>query len=104
MDEVPGEVFGFASKERLHTKDHLRHAKEMGLTPAQYQKAAIAFWNSKQGELFYSCRRGRYCRYDQKTERMLLVGKDGTVHTFYNLPKKHFESNIEQEEYICLEE
>lgn len=40
---------------RLETKHHRRHAQEMGFKSMQeYEKAAVAFFNSDKGKLYYT--------------------------------------------------
>lgn len=58
-------AFGF---NRLDTKHHQRHASEMGFkNMREYEQAAVAFFNSDKGKLFYSHARRRFYRYDEKT-------------------------------------
>lgn len=86
----PETAYGFANKERKYTKDHIAHAKEMGFkNQDDYEKEACRFFNSNEGELYYSERRDRFYRYDEKKERY-VVSSYGVIHTFMNVTKKKF--------------
>lgn len=102
--EMPKSAFGF-SKDRLHTKDHERHVKEMGFkTSKEYERAAIDFWEKGDGDLCYSKRRQVYYKYDKRRRWFLSIDKEGTVRTFHLLPKKQFENRKEQDECLNLTE
>lgn len=76
---------------RLETKHHRRHAKEMGFKNTRdYERAAVEFFNSDKGKLYYSQERKRWYRYDEKTQEM-AVSSDGIIHTFAKYPKRKFE-------------
>lgn len=76
---------------RLNTSHHQRHAREMGFENLQeYEKAAVEFFNSDEGELVYSSSRKRFYRYNEKTQ-WLAVSSNGVVHTFLKRTKKEFE-------------
>ena len=76
---------------RLETKHHQRHAKEMGFKNTRdYARAAVEFFNSGRGSLYYSQERKRWYRYDEKTQEM-AVSSDGIIHTFTKYPKRKFE-------------
>lgn len=83
---------------RLNTKNHIRHAKELGYkNQAEYEKAAaVEFFNSKKGKLYYSAARDRYYRYDEKTRYFCSASGD-TVHTFKYVTKKEFYRKIKQD-------
>ena len=86
----PEKAYGFANKERKNTKDHVAHAKEMGFkNQDEYERAACKFFNSNDGELYYSERRKRFYRYDKKNKRM-CVSSNGIVHTFMIKTEKEF--------------
>jgi len=102
--EMPKSAFGF-SKDRLHTKDHERHVKEMGFkTSKEYERAAIDFWEKDGGDLYYSKRRKTYYKYDERRKWFLSIDKEGTVRTFHLLPKKQFENRKDQDECLNLTE
>lgn len=76
---------------RLETKHHQRHAKEMGFkNTKEYEKAAVEFFNSDRGDLYYSEKWGKYYRYDEKSH-LLAVSSEGVMHTFWSRTKKEFE-------------
>ena len=53
---------------RLNTKHHADHDREMGYKNMRdYEAAAVEFFNSNKGKLYYSAVRDRYYRYDEKT-------------------------------------
>ena len=80
-----------AGFNRLETKHHQRHAKEMGFkNTKEYEKAAVEFFNSDRGDLYYSEKWGKYYRYDEKSH-LLAVSSEGVIHTFWNRTKKEFE-------------
>lgn len=93
---------GFANKERLNTKDHIKHAKEMGYkNQKEYEKGACEFFNSNQGKLFWGKRRNRYFRYDKKSGK-LCVSSNGIIYTFLNYNLKKFNKIKEQEQLYEL--
>lgn len=74
---------------RLHTKHHADHAREMGYKNMRdYEAAAVEFFNSKKGKLYYSAARDRYYRYDEKTGYFCVASGD-TVHTFNIYTKRN---------------
>lgn len=76
---------------RLNTAHHQRHAREMGFKSIkEYERAAVEFFNSDSGELFYSASRKRFYRYNEKTQ-WLAVSSHGVIHTFLKRTKKEFE-------------
>ena len=76
---------------RLETKHHQRHAKEMGFkNTKEYEKAAVEFFNSDRGDLYYSEKWGKYYRYDEQSH-LLAVSSEGVIHTFWSRTKKEFE-------------
>ena len=87
---------------RLETKHHRRHAQEMGFKSMQeYEKAAVAFFNSDKGKLYYSQVKERYYRYDEKT-RFFCSSSHGVIHTFLLYSPKKFERIKKQDEvYEC---
>lgn len=83
---------------RLHTKHHADHAREMGYKNMRdYEAAAVEFFNSKKGKLYYSAARDRYYRYDEKTGYFCVASGD-TVHTFNIYTKKKFDKVKVQDE------
>ena len=90
----PSEVFKF---HRLDTKHHADHAREMGYKSMRdYETAAVDFFNSNKGKLYYSAARDRYYRYDEKTRYFCSASGD-TVHTFKYVTKKEFYRKIKQD-------
>lgn len=82
---------------RLKTKHHIAHALEMGYKSMKdYEVAAINFFNSDKGKLFYSEARDRYYRYDEKLN-LFVAASDGIIHTFKNVSKKEFNRKIKQD-------
>lgn len=83
---------------RLNTKNHIRHAKELGYkNQTEYEKAAIDFFNSKRGKLYYSSVRSRYYKYDTATGEF-VVSSDGFIHTYYKVTQKKFAKIKSQDE------
>lgn len=96
----PKHAYGFANKKLKNSPDHIQHAKEMGFkNQDEYEEAAINFWDSGQGEEYYGSKRGRFAKYNENTSEYVVIEKDGTLKTYYYLPKKQFEKKIKQEEY-----
>lgn len=92
-------AYGFADKERKNTKDHKAHAKEMGFkNQDDYEREACRFFNSSEGVLYYSERRKRFYRYDEKKGRY-VTSSYGIIHTFMNVTKKKFKK-IEVEDKL----
>ena len=56
----PEQATGF---NRLNTAHHQRHAKEMGYANLkEYEKAAVNFFNSDRGQLYYSTKWEKFYR------------------------------------------
>ena len=88
---------------RLHTKHHADHAREMGYKNMRaYEAAAVEFFNSKKGKLYYSAARDRYYRYDEKTGYFCVASGD-MVHTFNVYTKKKFNKIKVQDELYGIE-
>lgn len=84
----PEKATGF---NRLNTAHHQRHAKEMGFKNLkEYERAAVNFFNSARGQLYYSTKWEKFYRYD-KTTKELAVSSGGVVHTFWKRTLKEFE-------------
>ena len=76
---------------RLKTAHHMGHAKEMGFkNQKQYETAAIKFWNSGEGDIYYSKKRNRFYKYNTKTLEFVAVSEKGVVYTYMNLSKNTF--------------
>lgn len=56
----------------------------------EYEKAAVEFFNSDIGTLYYSLSRKRFYRYDERSQR-LAISSNGIIHTFLKETKKEFE-------------
>lgn len=84
----PPKAYSF---NRLNAKHHKDHSKEMGFkNPKEYEAAAVEFFNSDRGVLYYSEARDRYYRYEEKTG-IFCVSMDGVVNTFNIYSKKKFD-------------
>lgn len=87
-------AFGF---NRLDTKDHIQHMMEMGFHGSkEYEKAAVEFFNSDRGKMYFSHARKRYYRYDESTGEM-AVCSDGLIHTYYVVDTRKFSKIFVQE-------
>lgn len=64
------------------------------------ERAAVSFFNSDRGKLYFSHARERYYRYDEKTGEM-VVASNGVIHTYMQTGKKYF---IKVEKQDKLEE
>ena len=74
---------------------------ELGFSSAkEYERAAVSFFNSDRGKLYFSHARERYYRYDEKTGEM-VVASNGVIHTYMQTGKKYF---IKVEKQDKLEE
>lgn len=81
----------------METKHHQRHAKEMGFkNTKEHEKAAVEFFNSDKGKLYYSDARGRFYRYDEKTKEF-VSSSGGVVHTFDFVSKSEFKRKMGQD-------
>lgn len=88
---------------RLNTKHHTDHAREMGYKNMRdYEAAAVEFFNSKKGKLYYSAARDRYYRYDEKTGHFCAASGE-TVHTFNIYTKKKFDKIKVQDKLYEIE-
>ena len=82
---------------RLDTKDHIRHMMEMRFRDSkQYEKAAVEFFNSDRGKMYFSHARKRYYRYDENSGEM-AVCSDGLIHTYRLVGKKAFAKISQQD-------
>ena len=100
---VVEKAIGFLNKERLNTRDHKAHARDMGYkNQKEYEKAGCEFFNSNQGELYFESRRKRFYRYDKKTNR-LAVSSNGILHTFVLYSNKKFEAVKKQEKLYGIQ-
>lgn len=82
--------------------DHLAHAREMGYTPKEYRQAAIAFFNSSKGMLYYGEKRDRFARYNPKTQEYVVCDLSGDIKTYYKITEKKFRKIEKQEGYkLC---
>lgn len=101
--ELPGkpvEAFGFANKERLNTKDHVQHAKDMGFkNQKEYELFACEFWNNGEGIVYKGTRRNNFAKYDAKSKYYVVLDKNGFIKTFYKIDIKKFKKIIKQEGY-----
>lgn len=85
---IPEKAVGF---NRLETKYHQCHAQEMGFKNTRdYERAAVEFFNSDKGKLYYSEKRGKFYRYDEKSQLLVILSK-GVIHTFGKRTQKEFE-------------
>lgn len=78
---------------RLETKHHQRHAKEMGFKNTRdYERAAVEFFNSDKGKVILQRKKkgGGFYRYDEKA-RLLVISSKGVIHTFWKRTQKEFE-------------
>ena len=75
---------------RSKTKHQQRHAAEMGLNEREYIQQSISFFNSNDGQLYFSERRERFYKYDTITQRLVVVSIDGIVHTYQFSSSKRF--------------
>lgn len=93
----PIRCIGAYEFNRLDTAHHLRHMMELGFSSARdYERAAVEFFNSDRGKLYFSHARRRYYRYDGKTGEM-AVSSDGVIHTYMRTGKKHFLRAMKQD-------
>ena len=89
--QKPEIAYGFANKERKNTRHHKDHAKEMGYkNQDEYERAAVEFFNSDKGKLYYGNARDRYYRYNENTGEY-AVSSNGVIHTYMKKTKKEFE-------------
>ena len=76
---------------RSKTKHHQRHAAEMGLNEREYIQQSISFFNSNDGQVYFSERRERFYKYNQKSMEFVAVSQNGVVHTYRLVSPKEFE-------------
>lgn len=82
---------------RLETKHHQRHAKEMGFKNTRdYERAAVEFFNSDRGKLYYSLAKERFYRYEERT-KLFCSSSHGEIHTFLKYSNKKFEDIKKQD-------
>ena len=96
---VPKEAFGFENKKRLNTKHHKKHKVEMHYKDEKaYNQAAIDFWNKDDGELYYSERRGNFCKIGRDGVTVCFCSAEGIIGSFYQ-----YSSKAETRQFIILE-
>lgn len=94
----PLEAFGF---ERLNTGHHKNHSDEMGFKDlSAYKKAAIEYWNTGNGDIYFSQLTRRFYKYNMDSTRFLSIDIKGNIHTFFLLPSKDFKRKTVQERLI----
>lgn len=97
IQSKPEQAYGFVGKDRKNTAHHKNHAKEMGFNNQdEYEREACRFFNSNEGELYYSERRDRFYRYDEKKGR-LVTSSNGVIHTFMPITKKKMGDKIKED-------
>ena len=90
--KTDGAPFGIEVKNALNY--FLSRAKEMGFkNQDEYEKEACRFFHSNEGILYFSERRKRFYRYDEKRKR-LVTSSNGIIHTFMELTDKKFKDKI----------
>ena len=101
LGEIPPKpinAYSFLNKERQSTRHHKKHALDMGYkNQAEYEKAAIDFWEKGEGTVYYSFARKCFCKYDRK--KKVVISADGIIHTFMLENEKKFLSNFKWERY-----
>ena len=106
LGEIPPKpinAYSFLNKERQSTRHHKKHALDMGYkNQAEYEKAAIDFWEKGEGVVYYSRPRNTFYKYDVKTCKEVAVSPDGIIHTFMLEPRKKFEKNKIQWRLVCI--
>ena len=76
---------------------HLRHMMELGFSNARdYERAAVEFFNSDRGKLYFSHARKRYYRYDENAGD-LAVASGGVIHTYMKKRQSAFKKVIQQD-------
>jgi hypothetical protein len=85
----PVKANGFVRRD---TKSHIKHAQDMGLNQREYERAAIAFFNSNRGKLYYSEKEERYYRFDPKSLIVAICDEDGMIRSFYVSKKGWFDT------------
>lgn len=91
----PPKAYSF---NRLNTKHHKDHSKEMGFkNTKEYEAAAVEFFNSDRGVLYYSEARNRYYRYEEKSG-IFAASSNGVIHTYKYVSKREFQRKFSQDE------
>ena len=86
IPQRPQKAFGFA---RLKTKHHNQHMVDMGFKDeASYQRAAIEFWESGQGTVYYSVLRKNFAKESPDKSKIVVVETDGTIKTYFPFKTK----------------
>lgn len=94
----PKEAYGFLNKERLHTKHHVNHSKEMGFKDQDdYERAAIDFWERGEGKVYASKLYPKFYKYDKKSKSLLTISYAGIIHTFMKRTEHDFSKIMIQE-------
>lgn len=95
---VPKEAFGF-DKKRLNTNHHKRHKLDMNYKDEKtYNQAAMDFWNKGDGELYYSERRGNFCKIGRDGVTVCFCSAEGIIGSFYRYSNK-----AETRQFVILE-
>ena len=86
----PKEIYDFKG-EKAKTAHHQRHVTEFGYKSSrEYVLGAQQFWKLEVGDVYYSVARDCFYKYDSKSERLLVVSSDGTIHTYMPKSRKEF--------------
>lgn len=96
--DMPTEVYGFLNKKRLYTHDHIQHAQEMHFRNSyEYESAAVAFWNSGDGDVYITAKSKYFYKYNSRTNEFISVDGNGVIHTYMLLPMKNFLTKLQYE-------
>ena len=99
----PKEVYGFASKKLLNTSHHSQHMKDMGYKNSkEYEQGAIDFWKNGKGDMYYSRARKRFYKYNKQSRILIVVNKEGIIHTFFKLGKGDFENTRKWDDLVGI--
>lgn len=93
----PVKANGFVRRD---TKSHIKHAQDMGLNQREYERAAIAFFNSNRGKLYFNNRSQKFYRYNDKTREFVSCNDEGEIYTYYIAKKGWFEQKLKGEKEI----
>lgn len=96
--KVPVIAYGFVNKERKNSASHIRHAKEIGFkNQDDYERAAVEFFNSDKGKLYFDRKKDKYYRYEEKTRKVAICDREGFIHTYFIARKGWLDTKKELE-------
>ena len=80
------------------TYNHLGHARDMKMTPREYRRAAVEFFNGEEGKRLEGVS-GKIYKYDERTYRVSVCSPKGEILTFFQADKRWYQNKKRKGEF-----